>query len=455
MKVLKKILAFALTGCLFLTVGVTVACGHTGESGGSSENVVRVGVYNTAKEKTAIQAVIDSFKSENSDYLTQMGVENIELKEIPAGEYQTKIQGMARTGTLPDVFMTIDTLAPKFASQTVSLNLTPYVEQNDEYKALLADMYESMYEQGVFNGELHMIAREYSRNVIYYNKTLLSEAGLEAPENDWKWEDFVKYTEKLIKTENGKVVQNGAELTLNWPSNIMPVIYGLGGQIFDESGNGAVTDATEQAYAQLKVLVDSGAVCNTFSGTGTSFSNKTVAMMSGTRASVSDVLSYFGKDSTEWGVVCFPDMRDENGNKPYIGAGTSGYSVSAKSANKEVAVKFLMYLISENGQKALASTGNFVPVRKSMAEDTCWTSDLDIGLPADFNHEAFTYNDEYDLDAFSVMIKDASKQMEFLTQMNLMTEYYLKYGTNVSSLGYTDVSGWKSYWNTQLNTVFA
>ncbi len=438
-----------------MTATVCTACGDGGGGGnGNSETIMRVGVFNTAKEKAAIQKVIDAFTAENAAYLAEMGVDKIETKEIPQGEYQTKIQGMARTGTLPDVYMSIDTLAPKFATQKVSLDLTPYINANQEYAALVGDMYESMYNQGVFDGQVHMIAREYSRNVIYYNKTLLTQAGLNAPTNDWTWDDFVDYANKLVVKTDGLIVQNGAELTLNWPSNVLPVIYGLGGQVFDEQGNGNVTDATASAYAQLKTLVESGAVCNTFSGSGTSFSNKTVAMVAGTRATVADALSWFGQNSSEWGVVCFPDMRGENGNKPYIGAGTSGYSVSAKSAYKDVAVKFLMYLISENGQKALASTGNFVPVRKSMMNDTSWTSDLNIGLPADFNHAAFTYNSDYDLDAFSVMIKDASKQMEFLTQMNLMTESYLAYGTSNSAYGYSDVNGWKNYWNTQLNTVF-
>lgn len=451
----KKICLVVMAVVMFGVIGFTYGCGIGG--GGDDENnakVLRIGVYNNATETGAIKSVISAFKKKFPDFLKEQGLDDITVKEIQQSSYQTKIQGMARTGTLPDVFLSIDTLAPTFAKQKVSLNLTPYIEASEDYKSIINDMYESMYAQGVFGGEFHMAAREYSRVVIYYNKTLLAEAGLAEPQNDWTWDDFADYATKLIKKENGKVVQNGAELVLNWPSNVLPVIQGLGGAVFNEAGESAVDSTTANAYAELKKLTDSGAVANTFVGIGTSFSNKTIAMQSGTRAYINNMLQYFGKGSNDWGVVCFPDMRAYNGGKAYIGTGTSGYSVSAKSTHKDAAVKFLMFLLSEEGQAALGSTGNFVPVLKSMADSDVWKSELNIGLPEGFNHEAFTYNTDYDLTPFSAVIKDAAKQPQVITQLNLMTECYLRYGVSVKDYGYTDAAGWAKYWNKEINNCF-
>lgn len=448
--------------CLLVTVAVmscavfaAQGCGIIG--GGKEEDdakVLRIGVYQKQTEVNVIKAVIAAFKKAYPDYLAEQGLSDIKIREIAESEYTTKIQGMAQTGTLPDVFLNIDATAPMFATQKVSLDLMPYVEANEEYADIIADMYAPMYAQGVFSGEFHMAAREYSRVVMYYNKTLLSEVGLAAPQNDWTWNDFTDYATKLVKKSGTGVVQNGAELQLQWPANVLPVIKGLGGALFDEQGNAVIDESTANAYAQLKKLTDSGAVANTFKGIGTSFANKTIAMFASTRAAVNDMIRYFGKDSSEWGVVCFPDMRGHNGGNAYIGTGTSGYSVSARSTHKDAAVKFLMFMLSEEGQKALSSTGSFVPVRKSMANSACWTSDLNIGLPADFNHEAFTYNSDYDLEPFGMMVKDPAKSAKVQDEIFNMSETTLSYGTDYEEYGYSDLSGWIEYWNGAINACY-
>lgn len=448
-KYFKRIFALFFAATVFVLGG----CSSGGGGDGDTAKVLRIGVYNTTKEVNAMEQIVQSFQEKYPDFLTENGLDEIKIQTIQASNYSQKIQSMARTGTIPDVFLTIDALAPKFAQNKTSLNLNPYLEANAEYRAAVDDMYDSMKEQGVFNGEMHMVAREYSRSVIYYNKTLLTEAGLGVPENDWTYADFENYAQKLVKKNGDAVVQNGADVQLNWPSSVLCLYFGFGGSLFDENGLAALDESSAAAYSEIKALVDCGAVYNTFSGSGTSFANKTIAMTIGTRATINDMIDYFGKNSSEWGVAPFPDMTAENGNRPYIGTGTSGYSVSARSTHKDAAVQLLMYIVSEEGQKALAATGNYIPVRKSLENDACWTSGLssEIGLPAGFNHEAYVYRTEYDLKPFSMMMKTPENQAKIISVLARMTENYLSFATNNSSLGYQNVTEWANYWNTELN----
>ena len=95
-----------------------------------------------------------------------------------------------------------------------------------------------------------------------------------------------------------------------------------------------------------------------------------------------------------------------------------------------------------------------MPVRKSMANSACWTSDLKIGLPADFNHEAFTYNSDYDLEPFGMMVKDPAKSAKVQDEIFNMSETTLSYGTDYEEYGYSDLSGWIEYWNGAINACY-
>jgi ABC-type glycerol-3-phosphate transport system substrate-binding protein len=67
-------------------------------------------------------------------------------------------------------------------------------------------------------------------------------------------------------------------------------------------------------------------------------------------------------------IVNFPLITGEGTpSTPKIGAGIAGYSINKKAANKTVCWQFLNYLMSKDGQQALADGGLHVaPIRKDL-----------------------------------------------------------------------------------------
>ena len=86
-----------------------------------------------------------------------------------------------------------------------------------------------------------------------------------------------------------------------------------------------------------------------------------------------------------------------NGEKNYtdakIGAGIAGYCISKTSANKKLAWAFLRYLLSREGQQAMALHGlNLASIRKDLSDPKVanWGKGYE-----NLNLEAYTWGSEY------------------------------------------------------------
>lgn len=374
---------------------------------GTKGTTLRISCVEAPSEVLIVNDMIKGFKSENPD------VEVI-YEPIAGGDTTGRLLAQASAGQLPDVFMSLDVLVANFAKKKVTLDLTPYLAQN---KVDTSDIYPSMLELGKYNGQLHMIPREYSKVVTYYNKNVFTAAGVAFPKNGWTWDEFVATNRKLVKKEGDKITMFGTQCQFNWSATMMPMLIGLGGNVFNSDGTKCVAndEPTALAFTQLKALADEGVLVNTFKPGLPDFKSTKVAMYFSVRAGNSDIIAALGNDA--WDVVTFPKMP----GKVVIGSGTSGYSVAATTNYPELASKLAMYVISDSGQETLMKTGNTVPVRISLANSPVWRQ----APNANINHDAFILYPEADILPITSMIKDTSKGSKVSDAFNRMVESIL------------------------------
>jgi len=50
---------------------------------------------------------------------------------------------------------------------------------------------------GTFEGQVHMLPSALDVVSMYYNKTLMEDAGAELPTDTWTWDDFVSQMKKV------------------------------------------------------------------------------------------------------------------------------------------------------------------------------------------------------------------------------------------------------------------
>jgi len=125
-----------------------------------------------------ITAIIDAFETENPNI-------QIEPVNAPFGDYFTMLQADFVGGDPPDVLELNYENFTAYASSDVLLDLTPYLDPNVPF-------YPRALEAFQYKGTQYALPETFSTVVLFYNKDLFDQAGLEYPTADWTWDDALQ-----------------------------------------------------------------------------------------------------------------------------------------------------------------------------------------------------------------------------------------------------------------------
>jgi len=305
-------------------------------------------------------------------------------ERAPAGNpYMEKLLTQAAGGMAPDiVFVEVGNIQPMI-SKGLLVDLTPYLEEEKKVKGgfSIKDYYPEVVDRFTVDGKIYVIPRDIAPIcVIYYNKNLFNEAGLDYPKDDWDWDDFLEIAKKLTKKDkNGKITQYAFldEWTI-WEA----WVYSNGGSIVDNVKNPSkITLDSKEAIEGVQFRADLcykydispkpsvAALSQGVHGTSTAFMNQQVAMFftgywkSGFFRSIRNF---------EWDVVMFP--KGPKGKRAFPSGG-SGYAITTQCKRKEEAWKVLKSFAGEGGQKHLSSQGGLQPALISLAKSKQFLDD--------------------------------------------------------------------------------
>lgn len=421
----RLLLALAVLGLAFSLAG----CGDSPGGGHTSKNVFRVGIEENADEHTMMDNLIAGFKAANPDVSLEFKVESY------SGNYSDKLIAQASNGALPDLFFTLDSLVGYFASKNITVPLNEYLDTYDFSTDLI---YDEVLEVGRVGDEIHMLGREYSQVVLYYNQKVFDAAGVAYPTEDWTWDEMIEAARGLVDTDtDGTVLRAGIDMRLNWPVTMLQYFEGHNGSILNENGSsGSIDAAARDAYTELRGLVQEGVILNTFGNTGLSFTSGNVGMYFGVRSDATTI----NRSLDKWNVVHVPDM-----DRHVVSLGASGYSVSALSPHKEIALRFLFYIMSTEGQTILAKTGNVVPALRALAASPDWTSQPKEGL----NYQAFLQEtDVVKVYPISTYLAEPSAANKLIDALNKQVTSPI-----LSSVGTISSETWTMYENSLTNAL--
>jgi multiple sugar transport system substrate-binding protein len=349
-----------------------------------AEEVVTItwAFWGSPEEAATHQSVAEAFMAEYPNI-------KIEYMHEPWSDYFTKIQTLWASGdsqAVPDVLFLWPT--PRYAAEGVLENLDPWIEKSG-YN--LDDYWPALLESASYNGSVYGFPRDIGLEVLYYNKDIFDEAGVEYPTDEWTWDDLLAAAEKLTVVEGSGRVSRYA---LGMEGGKYQLWSGQnGGSILDDMRNPSKCALTEPAAMEgIKFFADMmdknyamrDANLSQAGGDAAVFQSGQVAMIIQNASRV----SAFNQAEMNYDVAPVPIPE---GGQRAASAGGAAWTMSALSDNKEAAWTFLSWLQSTNGgQRLYTASGEIFPALESTARSDAF---LEAAAPPT-NREAFLIEGE-------------------------------------------------------------
>ncbi len=192
----KWFLALFMTLLLIPTAAVTV---HAQAATCTGDKVtLRVDDWSSGDRVDYMNQVIDAFKAENPCI-------DVTLEPNIGDDQNTKRLTWLSAGTSPDLLAYPPEWAALYMESSggkAYMDLTSYATGADGIK-VGTDVYEGIYNQGMYDGKLVALPKDYSTSSFYINTALFDAAGIKYPTEGWTWDDVLDTAQQLTVDKNG------------------------------------------------------------------------------------------------------------------------------------------------------------------------------------------------------------------------------------------------------------
>jgi ABC-type glycerol-3-phosphate transport system substrate-binding protein len=197
-KMMKKVLMFLLVLLVASTVFLMAA--------GQEEGTVTLKVMNYAQVEKAFVEINEAFMVLHPDVM-------IDYEPTPYDNFNQKYGAAIATQSGPDV--TMNELNQVYETADAFVPLNGKLESEPEvFDDLLA--YNMMYRYMDPSGPLLMMPMAYNGNVMYFNKDILRQAGLDPENPPQTWDDFEKACDAIKQIGIAPVAMAGGAVPLVW-----------------------------------------------------------------------------------------------------------------------------------------------------------------------------------------------------------------------------------------------
>lgn len=291
---------------------------------------------------------------------------NIIVKATYQGDYYanaTKLQAALVSGNQPDVVMLEIAQVGQFGYSGALANLGQYFSQDE-----ISKFHEGLLKNSYVNNKFVAVPFNRSTPILYVNKTMLKNAGLD-PAGPKNWDELKEYARKLTNKDQGVY---GFETPIDiWFYEAG--VFQQGGKIFSDDEKHVAFDS-EAGYGIVRLwqeMVKEGTMkappgqdYNAWDVATNDFVNQKVAMIQVSTASLGGLIkSTEGK--FELGTAFLPA-----GKQFGVPTGGANLAVLQKSseAEKKAAVEFIKWLTNKENAAFFSEWSGYMPVTKEAVE---------------------------------------------------------------------------------------
>nr|WP_249306284.1 sugar ABC transporter substrate-binding protein [Lederbergia citrea] len=292
----------------------------------------------------------------------------VKLQTSAFSGYYEKLTTQITSGTAPDIMALQATRTASFAPYNAFAPLDSFFEKTPEFD--VEDVEKSILDAFSYNNETLLVPYDFGPLILYYNKDIFDQYGVDYPKDDMSWDEFVETAKKVTQDTNkdGKPDTYGFAFSTSF-NQFIPWILNNGGHYLNEDDTKSLIQEREatEAIQFLGDLIykDKVAMPNSDPGnldfdTENFYSGK-VAMIVGGPWNFGNVYS---KAQFKWDIATIPAGTAG----PVTTVNGSGFGINAKSGNKDAAWKALSVILGKEGIDYLVESGRSYPARISSLE---------------------------------------------------------------------------------------
>lgn len=330
-----------------------------------ADTVLKWAVWD-AKTTVYWQALADAYSEKNPNV-------KVELVDLGSQDYNT-VLGTELSGSGTDLDIVTMKDMPGYATMVAKGVLEP-LNEKVEADGIDLTQYKFATEYITPEGHIYNIPIRSDFYVLFYNKDIFDEAGVDYPTNDMTIEQYDELARKVAKTGFGDDRIYG---THYHPWKHIVQLFGiLDGEKTILDGN---YDFTTPYYEMVKGQEEDG-ICRSYVDTTAAQLHYSAAFAEGNTAMMPMGSWYVGLlnsglangdyDSElcgNWGMVYYPHPDGVEAGAAF--GSSTGLTVPVASDSKDEAWDFIKFASGEEGAEIMASTGNFPALMTEKVIDT-------------------------------------------------------------------------------------
>jgi multiple sugar transport system substrate-binding protein len=301
---------------------------------------------------------------------------DVMIEQFPGSslkDFEIKLRLRYSSGQAPDVFHVHANVMAELAELGLLEPAPAFIDSLVEAEGRT----EMIRQATVIDGVNYGMVSDVTPTVLYYNKDIFREVGLDPEQPPRTWEELITYAERTAQHDaSGQVTRAGISLRKRGfkpgtAEKWLSFLYSAGGVAFNEAGTQARfnSPAGREALGFYEtVLFDKKLDAINLEGDQQGFAQGKAAMF----IREVHVIRWLKRNypDLDFGVATLP-RRDTSlsSGTPYV------WNVSTQTAHPEASWRFVEFLMSPETRARYASIGGVIPVTRSVAARPAFRDD--------------------------------------------------------------------------------
>ena len=327
------------------------------ENGGDTGVDLTMWTRSATQEQS--QQLVDAYNDSHEN--------QVDLTVVPNDNYNQQVASAAGAGELPDIFAADVVFVPNFVQQGLYLDITDRIDALD----YADDLAPSHIAAGTQDGAKYVVPHTLDLSVLFYNKDLYEQAGLDPDKPPTTLAEFAEQARK-IRDLGGDTYGTfwggdcgGCYVFTYWPS-----IWAADAEVMNADGTESTIDTPEavevfETYRSLweDDVVEPTAINETGDQWTGFFPQGNIGVMPMPSTTLGSTLEALGDDVVGVAPIPGPD----GGESTFVGGDSVG--ISATSDEADAAWNFIEWTLSEDAQVEVVAKNADIVARTDLADN--------------------------------------------------------------------------------------